>query len=116
MMARNQSVTLNFESLLSKYDELSKVVLEYKGVRPEKMKAIRHDLAVMKDRTLSKLNPMSSLPPDIVPLLINSFKKHVSSAPNQTIAARISELLKISGFDVKQETVRKKLQTQTSTT
>lgn len=79
------------------------------------MKAIRDSLVDMENRTLDKLSPITSLPPDIVTSLIASFKKYVSSAPNQTIAARISELLKIAGFDVKQETIRKKLQTQIPT-
>lgn len=112
---RKQTVAQEFDSILSEYDKLSKIVLECKGVRPEKVKAIRDDLSVMKNRTLIKLIPISSLPPEIMPSLIAIFKKYVPTAPNQTIAARISELLKTAGFDVKQETIRKKLQTQIPT-
>jgi hypothetical protein len=112
---RKQTLSHEFDSILRAYDRLSKAVLEYKGIRPEKVKAIRHDLAAMKDRTIIKLSPISSLPPDIMPSLIALFKKYVSTAPNQTIAARISELLKMVGFQVNQETIRKKLQAQIST-
>jgi hypothetical protein len=112
---REQTVDQQFDSILNEYDKLSKIVLECKGIRPEKVKAIRDDLAVMKNRTLMKLIPISSLPPEIMPSLIAIFKKYVPTAPNQTIAARISELLKTAGFDVKQETIRKKLQTQIPT-
>jgi hypothetical protein len=115
MKVREKKVTQEFDSILSEYDKLSKIVLECKGVRPEKVKAIRDDLAVMKNRTLIKLTPISSLPTEIMPSLIALFKKYIPTAPNQTIAARISELLKIAGFDVKQETIRKKLQTQIPT-
>jgi Asp-tRNA(Asn)/Glu-tRNA(Gln) amidotransferase C subunit len=112
MKERKQRFTHQFESIISEFDLLSKMVLECKGVRPEKLKAIRHDLAVMKDKTLNKLNPVSSLPSNIIPTLINLFKKYIQNAPNQTIATRISELLKIVDFQVNQETIRKKLQAQ----
>jgi hypothetical protein len=115
MMVQKQSVTLKFDSILAKYDELTGVVLECKGVRPQKVQAIRQDLALVKKKTLSKLNPISSLPPDIISSLIFLFKKYIPTAPNQTIATRISDLLKIVGFQVNQETIRKKLQTQIPT-
>jgi hypothetical protein len=115
MKERKQRVAQKFDSILTNYDELSKIVLESKGVRPEKVKSIWHDLAIMKDRTLDKLGPISNLPSEIMPSLIDLFKKYIPTAPNQTIAARISDLLKIVGFQVNQETIRKKLQTQIPT-
>jgi hypothetical protein len=109
---RKQTIAQKFDSILNNYDELSKIVLECKGVRPEKVKAIRHGLAIMKDRTISKLIPISNLPSDTISSLISLFKKCIPAAPNQTISTRISELLRIVGFQVNQETIRKKLQAQ----
>jgi hypothetical protein len=96
--------------LLEHFDNVSRKVLKYKGIRPEKVKAIRHELVAMQEKTINKLSRLKGPTYDLVLSLIPKFKKYIPTAPNQTIAARIQDLLKIVGLHVEQETIRKRIQ------
>jgi hypothetical protein len=108
-----QCVNKQFESMIAKYDELSKIMLEYKGVRPKTVNNIRSNLIDIQDNTLSKMTPKIKLSKDIIPLLINLFKKHIPGAPDERIAICIRELLKIVSseeFIVTEGAIRKQIQ------
>jgi hypothetical protein len=96
--------------LLEHFDDVSREVLKYRGVRPEKVKAIRQKLVAMREKTISKLSRIKGPTYDLVSALIPKFKQYMPTAPNQTIAARIQDLLKIVDLHVEQETIRKRIQ------
>jgi hypothetical protein len=105
-------VSGNLKSFLLYYDNVSKIILEYKGARPEKVAKIHRELESMITKTLTKLPPPPSFFPEAILTIIGLFKKCVPMAPDQTLAARITGLLYKFNIEVKEETIRKKLQTE----
>ncbi|MEW6386327.1 MAG: hypothetical protein AB1491_02265 [Thermodesulfobacteriota bacterium] len=113
--------TQDLKTLLFHYDNVSEIILAYKGARPEKVIKIREELESMVSNTIRKMPISPSRFPICLTLLLGLFKKFVPDAPKQTIAARVQDVLTILKEDslknfektLGQDAIRKRLELKT---
>lgn len=90
-------------------DTISEIIEELASSRLRKsLQKIRDELSKLSTDTKKKMPPTSNF--TSLDSLIRLLKEKIPDAPDLTLSARLRELLKKFGFDIKEETIRKRLQ------
>jgi hypothetical protein len=99
----------HYYELQDRLDHISEIIEKLGSSRLKKsLLKVRNNLSKLNSETKKKMPPTSNF--TSLDSLIRLFKEKIPKAPDLTLSARLRELLKKFDFDIKAETIRKRLQ------